>query len=166
MGAPRKRLHPEYESDAEQEIVIADDMDAWLREPLSPSPRAGRGAPDHPAKAWYIQRGFFALDALGLTHKDLDPIYREATGGKPPPARTVARWWAEWGGSPTKGRRGAPDNPGRRWFMTVGFAMQERRGWTDHQLKVEYEATNHVGPYPTPRTLRRWKRDWLESKPK
>lgn len=155
---PRKRrLHPEYELDEdgspiEQEVVIAGDVEAQLREPLSPLPRAGRGAPDHPAKAWFMQRGFFALDALGLTHKDLDPIYRRLTGAKRkdlPSQRAVARWWAEWAGSPTKGRRGAPVNRGRWWFMRYGFAMQKRRGWTDHQLREEYEATSHVPPFPS-----------------
>ena len=171
--ARRRRLHPEYELDEDgnpldpEPVVVGDDLLARLAEPLPPSQSpTRRGAQDHSAKAWFMQRGFFCLVALGIRHKALTPIYREATGasGKDVPSpRTVARWWAEW--SQSKARRGAPSNPGRDWFRRKGFAMQERHGWTDRQLRVEYEATAHVPPYPSDRTLRRWKRAWLQSRP-
>lgn len=167
-----RRLHPEYETDEDGKPTAPDPADnddgssllAWLAEPVPPSPRGGRGAPEHPAKAWFMERGFFALDALGLDHKGLTPVFRQVTGATSreiPSARTVSRWWAEWNRkSLTDGQRGAPPSPARAWYMTTGFQAQEVRGWTDRQLEVEHLATGHMPPHPSARSLRRWKREW------
>lgn len=169
----QRRLHPDYEvkEDGTPHVPDPADLDdgssleAWLAQPVPPVRRGGRGAPDHPAKAWFMEKGFFGLDAVGLDHKELVPIFRRVTGvsaSEVPSPRTVARWWVEWTrSSPTGGRRGALANPGRDWHMTVGFPKQAVLGWTDRQLEVEYLATGFVPPYPSARSLRRWKREWL-----
>lgn len=172
---PRKRrLHPDYEVNEDRTPRVPDPADindglsleAWLAEPVPPArPRRGRGAPNHAAKAWFMQKGFFGLDALGLDDKSLIPIFQRATGAsgsEVPSPRTVARWWVEWTrSSPTGGRRGAPANPGRDWYMRVGFPMQAVRRWADRQLEIEYLATAFAPPHPSARSLRRWKREWL-----
>jgi hypothetical protein len=172
---PRQRkLHPDYEANEDEtprvpdpaDIIEWSSVEARLAEPIPPArPRGGRGAPDHAAKAWFMQRGFFELDALGLDHKELIPIFQRATGmgsKAVPSARTISRWWVEWTrSSPAGGQRGAPANPGRDWYMRVGFPMQAIRGWTDRQTEVEYLATAFSPPHPSARSLRRWKREWL-----
>lgn len=169
----RRRLHPDYEVNEDGTPRVPDPADiddgssleAWLAEPVSLVRRGGRGAPNHAAKAWFMQKGFFGLDAFGIDHKELIPIFQRATGvgsKAVPSARTISRWWIEWcRKSPTGGRRGAPANPGRDWYMTVGFPMQAALGWTDRQIQVEYHATGFVPPHPSARSLRRWKRTWL-----
>jgi hypothetical protein len=171
----QRRLHPDYEVNEDRTPRVPDPADidggssleALFNKPVpSARPRGRRGAPNHAAKAWFMEKGFFLFrEILSHGHKELIPFYQDETGASAsevPSPRTVARWWVEWTrSSPTGGRRGAPSNPARSWYMTVGFPKQAVRGWTDRQTEVEYHASAFAPPHPSARSLRRWKREWL-----